>query len=282
MNTLVSKPWVLARIFEPDVTIVDCRFILGQPTAGRDAYEESHIPGAIYLDLEADLSDPAAEHGGRHPLPDVERLAALLGKLGMNNDTRIIAYDDQGGSNASRLWWLLTYIGHENVYVMDEGFSAWTGAKYPVSKDQAIRVPSTYTAKVKTEWVVGVETIRDVISGADDSSNVVLIDSREPRRYAGLEEPIDKKTGHIPSALNKFWKGVHDEHGRWKSAAKLQEHFADMPKDRELIVYCGSGVTACPNILALREAGYDNVKLYAGSWSDWISYSENPVATGKE
>lgn len=280
MKHVVSMKWLLARLYEADLAIVDCRFVMGagKQDAGRLAYEEAHIPGAVYLDLERDLSAPASEHGGRHPLPDAAELAARLSRAGIGNGTRVVAYDDQGGAMASRLWWLLRYLGHEQVYVMDEGFSAWQQAGFPVSAEQPVVVPSTFLATVQHNLLVEVDEVRESL-GTDEW---VLVDSREAPRYRGEVEPLDKKAGHIPGARNKFWKGVLDEQGRFKDEAALAEHFADLPRDREIVVYCGSGVTATPNVLALSEAGFENVKLYAGSWSDWISYEGNPVVVGDE
>jgi thiosulfate/3-mercaptopyruvate sulfurtransferase len=279
MDATVSKRWLLARLYEPEQIIVDCRFTLGKPEAGRESYEQEHIPGAVYLDLELDLSSPVGEHGGRHPLPDPQVLAARLAKLGIGNDSRIVAYDDESGMNAARLWWLLRYLGHEQVFILEGGFSAWKADKYPVTDHQPVRVPSTFTANVQPQMLVGVEEVREV---SKKTVNAVLIDSRANDRYHGQNETLDKKAGHIHGAVNYFWKDTQNADGSFKSAEELQEHFAGLDKDREIIVYCGSGVTACPNVLALEKAGYTNVRLYAGSWSDWISYEENPVATGKE
>lgn len=278
MKHVVSLKWLLARLYEPDLVIVDCRFAMGQPDAGRAAYEEAHIPGAVYLDLERDLSDPVGEHGGRHPLPDAAELAGRLSRVGIGNDTRVVAYDDQGGAMASRLWWLLRYLGHENVFVLNEGFSAWKREGFPVNAEQKVLIPATFLATVQHNMLVEMDEVREALG--DD--RIVLVDSREAPRFRGEAEPLDKKAGHIPGARNKFWKGALDEQGRFKSAEALAEHFADLPRDRELVVYCGSGVTATPNVLALSEAGFENVKLYAGSWSDWISYEGNPIATGEE
>jgi thiosulfate/3-mercaptopyruvate sulfurtransferase len=276
---IVSMRWLLARLYEQDLTIVDCRFLLSDAEAGRRSYSEGYIPGAVYMDLERDLSAPVGRHGGRHPLPDVGELAAKLGRAGIDRGTRVVAYDDQGGAMASRLWWLLRYMGHDAVYVMDQGYSAWKAAGYPVTDAQpAIRVPARYEANVQAAMLADVDAVR--AASSDGSS--VLVDSRETRRYLGLEEPIDKVAGHIPGARNWFWKDNLDEQGRWRSEEQLEERFAALPKDAAIIVYCGSGVTACPNVLALEAAGYSNVKLYAGSWSDWISYEGNAVATGYE
>ncbi|MGO4732244.1 sulfurtransferase [Paenibacillus sp. 2KB_22] len=276
MKNIVSMRWLLARMYEPDVVIADCRFLLGQPEAGRQAYEAGHIPGAVYLDLEKDLSSPVSAHGGRHPLPDPDMLANRLAKAGIGSNSRIVAYDDQGGMNASRLWWLLRYIGHEQVYIMDEGFSAWQNAKFPVTQDVPVQIPSSFEVNLQPQMLASVQDVQQ----ASVTGSAVLIDSRDTRRYAGLEEPIDAKAGHIPGALNYFWKDVLDWDGRWTGTEVLEERFSKLDKDGAIIVYCGSGVSACPNVIALEEAGFSNVRLYSGSWSDWISYEGNPVAIG--
>jgi thiosulfate/3-mercaptopyruvate sulfurtransferase len=279
MKRIVPMNWVLARLYEPDVAIIDGRFQLADREAGLRSYRDGHIPGALYLDLEQDLSAPVSDHGGRHPLPDPNELAAKLGKLGIRRSTRVVAYDDQGGMVASRIWWLLRYLGHPQVYVMDRGFSAWRAAGYPVTADPpAVRVPAPYEAQVQPHMLADVDDVRE----ASQTGRACLIDSREPKRYLGVEEPIDPVAGHIPGAVNRFWRDNLTEDGRWRPVQELAQRFADLPRDRELIVYCGSGVSACPNVLALDEAGFCNVKLYAGSWSDWISYPENPVAAGEE
>ncbi|WP_054957003.1 sulfurtransferase [Paenibacillus dakarensis] len=278
MKNLVSMKWLLARLYEPDIIIVDCRFTLGQPDAGRISYEKAHIPHAVYLDLDKDLSSPVSTHGGRHPLPDMNVFADTVGRAGIDKDKRVVIYDDQGGMIASRLWWMLKYTGHPSVYVMDEGFTAWSQANFPVTAETPVVIPVRYEAELQPAMLVDVDTVKQISS----NGSAYLIDSREPRRYEGLEEPIDPVAGHIPGAVNFFWKDLLDDQGHWISSEAIQERFAAVPKDNDVIVYCGSGVSACPNILALDEAGFGKVKLYGGSWSDWVSYEENPVATGTE
>lgn len=282
MEAIVSIKWTLARMYEPDIVIVDCRSQLGQPDAGRQAYEASHIPGAIHLDLERDLSGSLEEGGtgGRHPLPDPATLAHRFAQAGISNESRVVAYDSQGGAMASRLWWLLRYLGHEAVYVMDGGFPAWEAAGFPVTAEQRITIPASFYATVQHGMLA---EMYDVEAKLGDPGTV-LIDSREPARYRGEIEPIDRAAGHIPGAVNRFWKDGLDEQGLFKNAEAQQERFAGLGLESadEVIVYCGSGVTACPNVLALQAAGYKNVRLYAGSWSDWISYEGNPVAVGDE
>ncbi|TJY39566.1 sulfurtransferase [Cohnella pontilimi] len=279
MRNVVPMKWLLARLYEPDLVIVDCRYQLNDSSAGRAAYEQGYIPGAVYFDLSKDLSSPVSEHGGRHPLPDIATFADKLGKAGIDETIRVVAYDDQGGMNASRFWWLLKYLGHEKVYLLDEGFTAWKNAGYPVTNAAPpIRVPKKFTPRPQPDMLADMEDVRTAVR--DRTS--VLVDSREHKRYIGQEEPIDRIAGHIPTARNRFWKDNVNADGKWKTVEELQERFHDVNNHDNIIVYCGSGVSACPNVVALDEAGFRNVKLYAGSWSDWISYRENPVAVGEE
>lgn len=277
---IVSQEQVAAKLngLNPPV-MADCRFQLGMPAYGRDAYAKGHLPAAVYLDLEADLSGPLGQHGGRHPMPDLGVLSLKLGRLGINRDTEVIAYDDQGGAMASRLWWLLRFMGHEKVYLMDGGFSRWEKAGYPVTdKPTAAREPKVFGGRVKNRLLVVMEDVQEKLGWP----GTVLIDSREEKRYLGEEETVDKRAGHIPGAINRFWKENLNEDGLWKDREALKERFASISPDQEIIVYCGSGVTACPNLLALAEAGRPDAKLYLGSWSDWISHEGNPIATGRE
>lgn len=278
MRHIVSLSWLKEHLQDADLVIVDCRFVLGQPESGQTLYRESHLPGAIYLDLERDLSGPKREHGGRHPLPDIDEFARTMGRAGIDRSKTVVAYDDQGGAMASRLWWMLRYAGHPRVYVLDGGFSAWKAAGYPVTAEQPVPKPTTFEPQVQADLLLGMEHVRARLG----KPGTTIIDSREKKRYLGLEEAIDPVAGHIPGAVNRFWKDALDENGRWKDAAGQRERFAGIDPEKEIVVYCGSGVTACPNVLALEEAGFRNVKLYAGSWSDWISYKDNPVATGEE
>lgn len=293
MSTIVSLAWLAGHLIDhetnnfkgpSELIIVDCRYKLGQPNAGRDAYAEGHIPGAVYLDLEQDLSGPKKEHGGRHPLPDLGEFTLKLGKIGIDDTAKVIAYDDQGGAMASRFWWMLHFLGHTNVFILDGGFSQWKAAGYPtdnliqpiyIRPDPQVR---SFKPRVQSHLLVSVNDVKDKLG----QSETLLIDSREKRRYLGLEEPIDPVAGHIPGAVHAFWMESLNGDGQWKNADEQAERFKDIPKDKEVIVYCGSGVTASPNFVALKLAGFSNVKLYAGSWSDWSSYSDNPIAVGNE
>ncbi|MFJ8215438.1 sulfurtransferase [Bacillus cereus] len=272
---IVTVEWLREHIEDENVRIIDCRFDLANPNWGREKYEEEHILHALYFDLNLDLSSAVAEHGGRHPLPNIEEFADKLSQAGIDEHTTVIAYDSQAGANASRLWWLLNYVGHEKVYILDGGFPDWKENGLPTTTEIPVAKRKAFKVNVQDYMLVTMETVRENIHAG---ANVTLIDSREPKRYAGVEELVDPKAGHIPTAVNYFWKDGIVQSGQFKNEAGQQERFQNLSKDKETIVYCGSGVTACPNILALKLAGFQNVKLYAGSWSDWISYPENQIA----
>ncbi|OAS82727.1 sulfurtransferase [Metabacillus litoralis] len=281
MQHIVSSEWLAGEIERnnKNLVIVDTRFNLSNPEEGYKQYLEGHLPGAVYVDLEKHLSEPIDKHGGRHPLPQVDKLAKKLGDLGISNDSHVVIYDDQGGMNASRLWWLLNYIGVSNAVVLDGGFKKWTIENNSVTAVVPNPSPKTLLPQLNNEWkwVDHFEVQKKL-----NQTDTILIDSRENPRYLGEFEPIDAVAGHIPGAKNYFWKDVLNKEGSWKEIEELITNFSDIPLNKEIIVYCGSGVSACPNILALKEAGYSNVKLYAGSWSDWISYPDNPIAVGEE
>lgn len=264
---------------EPKVRLIDVRFSLTDPQEGRRRYEAGHLPGAVYLSLDEDLSGPPGAHGGRHPLPDMARFAAILGAHGVGNGARVVVYDDKegGGMFAARLWWLLRYAGHDDVQVLDGGLDAWTGAGLEVTQMVPTYPPETFTLSLRPEMVAEVAEVR----GKLGEPGVLLLDARAPERYRGEVEPLDKKAGHIPGARNRPFMG-NLEGGRFKPAEALKERFADAAGAEEVLLYCGSGVSAAHNALALEEAGVRGAKLYVGSWSDWSSYEDNPVATGEE
>jgi len=278
MDTLVSVSWLAEHLHEKNIVVADCRFVLGNPDKGREEYEADHIPGAVYFDLEKDLSAPKAEHGGRHPWPDADTFADKLGRAGIDNDTLVVLYDDQKGAMAARAYWVLRYVGHRNAALLDGGYEAWKEAGHSITKEIPERLPATYIPHVQKDWLCGVEDIRRNLGLGEDGA--VLIDSRACNRYTGEAETIDPIGGHIPGAVNYDWQAIVDEKGFLKSETALRQRFAELPRDREIIVYCGSGVTACANLFVLERLGYKNAKLYAGSWSDWISYPENEKAKG--
>ncbi|MFN3266498.1 MAG: sulfurtransferase [Deinococcales bacterium] len=275
MNSpVISSAWLLENLHNPQIRIADCRFVLGQPGAGRSAYETGHIEGAVFLDLESDLSSPKHPDGigGRHPLPDPETLAAKLGALGIGNQHTVIAYDDPStgqGFYAAHLWWLLRYLGHDAVHVLDGGIAAWTT---PLETTIPQHPPTMFTATPRPQMLADVAQVA--------STSAKLFDSRAPERYRGDNEPLDRKAGHIPTAQNLFWASALQD-GFWKSPAAQRERF-NLETAEGTIFYCGSGVSACANLLALELAGLSGAKLYAGGWSDWVSDDSHPIVVGKK
>lgn len=270
---LISPDWLHDHLHDPSMAIVDCRFSLMQPEVGQQQYRAEHIPGAYYLDLNHDLSGRVGKHGGRHPLPDLNILAAKLTAIGVRSapaeePTLVIAYDDSRLAFASRLWWLLRYMGHDRVAVLDGGFSAWKAAGYAVEQEIPPTRAGLFIANPRWDWVVD----RATVNARKDLPEVMLVDSREAERYRGEREPIDPIAGHIPGAVNYPWQDVTQADGSVRSPDQQQQRWQEAKSAKEVIVYCGSGVTACVNLLSLELAGISTGKLYAGSWSDWCSY----------
>lgn len=266
---IVSPQWLSEHLEDPQVIIVDCRFSLADPELGRRQYQSSHILGAFYFDLNQDLSSPVGEHGGRHPLPNLEALAEKLAAIGVNSqETLVVAYDDSRFGFAARLWWLLRYLGHDKVALLDGGWKSWVNGNYPVSASIPTANPGKFVVNLRSPMVVDIETVKT----RKDLPEVVLVDSREGERYRGEKEPIDPIAGHIPGAVNYPWQEVTDEQGNAKPLEAQKSRWSEVENAAEIIVYCGSGVTACVNLLSLELAGIKTAKLYAGSWSDWCSY----------
>lgn len=261
-----------------DLLVIDTRFSLQDPQAGQQAYRQGHLPGAFYLDLDQDLSGPHARHGGRHPLPPVETLVDKLRACGLHNNSRVVVYDDQGSMFAVRLWWQLRYLGHFQTQVLNGGLSAWQAAGYPLTQELPQAQPGDFEPHLQAHLLLQMADVRARLN----QPGVVLLDARSPERYSGAQEPLDPKAGHIPGALNRPFQ-ANLEAGKFKTPTQLKAELAPLVADaQEVIVYCGSGVTANHTLLALEEAGLPGAKLYAGSWSDWVSYPENPVATGSD
>lgn len=266
---VVNSKWLSSQLDNPTVVIVDCRFKLGDPSWGEEQYSLSHIKGAYYLNLDRDLSGEVKSHGGRHPLPDMNVLTQKLANMGIvKNETLVVAYDDSRFAFASRLWWLLRYLGHDRVALLDGGWHDWLKHDYPV--DDIIRGnrSGNFSPQPNSDWLVDMETVKS----AQNKDGVVIVDSRARDRYLGLIEPIDPIAGSIEGAVNSPWKQVSDESEYLKSKQVQQQLWNDYKDAEEIIVYCGSGVTACVNLLSLEMAGMKNTKLYPGGWSDWCSY----------
>ncbi|MDZ8237346.1 MAG: sulfurtransferase [Nostoc sp. ChiQUE01a] len=266
---VVSPAWLFEHLEDPQVVIVDCRFSLADPQLGQQQYETSHIKGSYYLDLNQDLSSPVGKHGGRHPLPNPNDIANKFASIGVNyQKTLVVAYDDSRFAFAARLWWLLRYLGHEQVAVLDGGFSGWQKADYPITDVIPQPRMATFVPQVQTEKFVDIAAVKS----HKDRPDVVLVDSRESDRYRGEREPIDKIAGHIPGAVNYPWQEVTDSSGYLLPQTEQRRRWEKLQTAKEILVYCGSGVTACVNLLSLELADISKGKLYAGSWSDWISY----------
>ncbi|WP_057763966.1 sulfurtransferase [Cytobacillus praedii] len=279
MNHFVEKEWLLEHLEDKNIRIADCRYNLGASEEGYNSYVKDHIPGAVYFHLSKDLSGPVSAHGGRHPLPAIDDLQETFSLAGISEETTVIAYDGGEGSYAARLWWLLNYLGHEKVYILNGGYKGWKNIGYPTNETIPTYLKTEFKVHLNDDIFVSQEEVKTIVESKN--ADTVIIDSRENKRYLGIEEPIDKKAGHIPGAINKVWTEGF-ENGRIKSVEEQRKRFQEINKDKQVIVYCGSGVTATPNFIALKMAGYDKVKLYAGSFSDWISYEGNEVSTGKE
>jgi thiosulfate/3-mercaptopyruvate sulfurtransferase len=263
----VSSSWLHIHLTNPQVVILDCRFALNDANWGRQHYEASHIPGAYYFDLNQDLSSPARQHGGRHPLPDPQRLSERFAAVGIQSGkTQVVVYDD-GLAYAARCWWLLRYLGHDGVRVLDGGFRGWQSAGYAVTDIVPPPQVGDFVPRVRSHSVVDIATVK----ARKDLPGVALVDSREGDRYRGEREPIDPIAGHIPGAMNYPWQENLDSQGYLLPEAQLQQRWAALRSSPEILVYCGSGVTACVNLLTLEAAGISGAKLYAGSWSDWCS-----------
>jgi len=271
---LVDGAWLVRHVGTPGVAILDCRFELPDPTAGERAYRAGHVPGAVYIHLERDLSGPRGVHGGRHPLPSPAAFAATMGAAGIGDETMVVVYDADA-SMAPRAWWLLRYMGHDAVAVLDGGIAAFTAAGGTLETAVPDPRPEPFTSRPRANRVVDVDAVRTRDGG------VTLIDARAPERYRGEVEPLDARAGHIPGAASAFYKDGLDASGHWLAADEQAARFDRVaPPGAPIVAYCGSGVTACANLLALEIAGRTGGRLYPGSWSDWSSYEELPAATG--
>ena len=274
-HTLISADDLQANLDQP-LVICDCRYNLADKTAGRHAYQDTHIPGAVYLDLHDDLSGPPVTNKGRHPLLTDEAMNQLFSRIGISSDTQVIVYDDSAGAFAARLWWMLKHMQHECVAVLDGGWQTWINAGYPVSDKIPESVNSHFKNMANNDDLVLIDEVEKY---------ECLIDSREVPRYLGEIEPIDPIAGHIPGAKNRFWKENLTEDGVFKSPEDLGLEWRQILESihsDQTVVYCGSGVTACHNLLAASHAGLAMPKLYAGSWSEWSNTPGKSIETGGE
>lgn len=280
-TTLISAAELAERITDPNVVVVDCRHDLMNLAAGREGYAIGHLPGAVFGDIETQLS--GARRGadgvfrGRHPLPEKEALVETLRGWGVDDDSQVVAYDAHGGMFAARLWWLLRWLGHEAVAVLDGGMAAWQSLGQPLSTEAPAKPRGNIT--VRAPFVPTV-TVVDVMLNIQNGERTV-IDARAADRFRGENETIDPVGGHIPGAKNRFFKDNLQADGRFKDAASLRADFTRLvERPEQAIMQCGSGVTACHNLLAMEIAGLPGAALYPGSWSEWVGNPTRPVATG--
>lgn len=281
LTTLIATETLATHIDDASFAIVDCRFRLDDPGWGEREYEAAHIPGAVYAHLDRDLSSTPTGTNGRHPLPDPSELRRRLGTFGIAPGVQVVAYDQDTGAFASRLWWLLRWVGHRAVAVLDGGLAKWTAEGRPTRGGIERRKQADFTGERNRDMMVDAATVAQVTKRRDWR----LLDARAPERYRGEVEPIDKKAGHIPTAVNHPFQTNLTAGGTFRSPSELRGQFeaslGSVPPP-QIIAYCGSGVTACHNLLAMEHAGLHGARLYPGSWSEWSADASNPTATGPQ
>ena len=276
-NTLISTDELAERLSDPSFAVFDVRHDLMHPERwGIGEYEKSHIPGAVFLHIDNDLSGPKNGRNGRHPLPTPEAAAALFGRVGIDSTQQVVAYDQSNGVFASRLWWMLRWLGHEAVAVLDGGFAKWTREGRAVTSEPPESKATTFVVKNVAPTVnsVGVEA-------SLSRHTLLLVDARAPERYRGEVEPMDPVPGHIPGAVNRPASQNVTTEGVFKSPRTLRSEYQALLGGRphsDVVHYCGSGVTACHNVLAMEIAGFPATRLYPGSWSEWIANPTRPIA----
>jgi thiosulfate/3-mercaptopyruvate sulfurtransferase len=272
--SLISVDDLAARLDDAaeSTMVCDVRFYLADHDQGRREYEAGHIPGAVFVDLHSELA--GGPGGGRHPLPPVDEFTRLLGRLGISPATFVVAYDTNGGGSASRLWWMLRSIGHGQVAVLDGGFPAWVAGSHPTTPVVEDRPPVTYPPSGDWTGIVDADAVAEGVA-----LGATVVDARAPERFRGEVEPIDARAGHIPGAVNRYHLDTLGSDGRHLPLPELVERFAGIGESP--IVYCGSGVTACHTILAMSLVGVPQARLYPGSWSEWSSDPDRPVAAGE-
>lgn len=276
--TLISPAALLPHLGDDHWRIIDCRFSLTAPDAGHQEYLQAHIPGALYAHLDHDLSGPITSTSGRHPLPERTSLAELFSGWGIDRQTQVVVYDSNSGMMAARLWWLLRWMGHETVALLDGGLARWQREGHPLSAATPNLTPRHFVASAPLESVI----TSDQLLAQLNADSHLLVDVRAAERFTGEIEPMDRIAGHIPGALNIPLQLSLDAKGNFLSSTQLRTHFENalgIASPQYLSVMCGSGVTACHTLLALRIAGIGGAQLYAGSWSEWITDPQRPIVT---
>jgi thiosulfate/3-mercaptopyruvate sulfurtransferase len=270
-QTLVSSEVLVNQLTNPNWIVVDCRFSLNDTEAGRWTYQVNHITGAHYAHLDEDLSGPITAKSGRHPLPDADDLCHKLGAWGVTAKSQVVVYDDVGGAMAARLWWLLRWLGHQHVALLDGGWQRWQALDFPVLQTIPVSLPTTYASTENNQiWLTTAQVQQSLEQG-----EIILIDARAAERFEGKVEPIDSVPGHVPGALNRPLQLNLDHKGCFKTTEQLRSEFGELLNGRaadQVVHMCGSGVTACHNLLAMEYAGLPGARLYPGSWSEWIKF----------
>ncbi|MBW6453801.1 MAG: sulfurtransferase [Methyloprofundus sp.] len=277
-TTLISPEDLVNNLHQSNWFIFDARFNLADTQAGATAYRHGHIANARYAHLDRDLSSVITSFTGRHPLPDVNTLIHKLGAWGVSNSSQIVIYDDASGAIAGRFWWLLRYLGHENVAVLDGGLACWQKQGRPITTHLPKPTPTSYRPNINGAMLINAQTLEQQLA----KNSIKLIDARAAERFQGKVEPLDPVAGHIPKALNRPFSLNLDAQGRFLPAAALQQQFRALigtTSATQVIHMCGSGVTACHNLLAMEIAGLTGSKLYAGSWSEWIRNKNRAIAS---
>jgi thiosulfate/3-mercaptopyruvate sulfurtransferase len=277
-TTLISTAALALHLEDEAFAIVDCRTKLDDEGWGARAYTSAHIPGAVYADLNRDLSAPKTGTNGRHPLPDPRTLATRLGKLGIASGVQVVAYDQDNGMFASRFWWTLRWLGHDAVAVLDGGLAKWLAEGRPTASGETPRLAREFIAAPRAAMTVDVDTVAQRVG----SPEWRLVDARAPERFRGEVEPLDRVPGHIPGAVNHFFQ-TNVENNVFRTPEQLRASFARTLGNTapdHVVCYCGSGVTACHNLLALEHAGLTGAQLYVGSWSEWSSDPSRPMEKG--
>ena len=274
-STLIRPADLTPHLADPRWVVVDCRFDLANPASGEQQYLAGHIPGARYAHLDRDLSGAKTGTNGRHPLPTVEQMAATFGAMGIARDTQVVVYDADSGMYAARLWWMLRFLGHDAAAVLDGGFARWVAEGGAVEPGRVAAAPRVFLPAPRAEWCLTVDQVAAGVQG-------LLVDARSPERFRGVNETLDPVGGHIPGARSYFFQQNLAEDKTFKPAAELRAQWDAVLQGqdaKDVVMYCGSGVTACHNLLAMEVAGLPGSRIFPGSWSEWSADPARPVET---
>ena len=276
-KTIISAKNLIENINDPNYRLFDCRCDIKDTAYGLEAYNEGHIPGAIFIDVDNDLASEKNSTSGRHPLPNIEDIAYKLSKWGVSDNTQVVIYDDAGGAFASRMWWIMKWLGHANVAVLDGGIGSFIAMGHKLTSEYSQTISSNFVPSVDNGMHVDVKEVENVQYQLDR----ILIDARSKERFLGIKDPVDNVCGHVPGAISSPLSLNLNKNGLFRSPEELKLHFSKLLgeiKPENVISMCGSGITACHNLLAMEIAGFTGAKLYVGSWSEWITDPNRPIA----